>query len=224
MRVTACAARAASVLLSGLVAGCAASGIAGCAASGVAATDSATPRVVAAENVWGSIAAQLAGPDATVTSIISDPAHRSPLLRADRRRRPAGLGRPARDRQRPRLRPLGLAARRGRPRRRIASPWTSAQSCTCTPAITRTAGTTRPTSTTVAHDDHKRPHARRPGPRAAYVARLAAFEHQALAPVSRRDRPDPPRLRRRPGRRLGEHLRAAGARARPRPAHPARAS
>ena len=63
MRVVACAA---SVLLSGLVAGC--------AASGVAATGSATPRVVAAENVWGSIAAQLAGPDATVTSIISDPA------------------------------------------------------------------------------------------------------------------------------------------------------
>ena len=54
MRVTACAARAASVLLSGLVAGCVASGIAGCAASGVAATDSATPRVVAAENVWGA--------------------------------------------------------------------------------------------------------------------------------------------------------------------------
>jgi zinc/manganese transport system substrate-binding protein len=74
MRVIACAARAASVLLSGLVAACAASAVAGCAASGAAATDSATPRVVAAENVWGAVATQLAGPDATVTSIISDPA------------------------------------------------------------------------------------------------------------------------------------------------------
>ncbi len=63
MRVVACAA---SVLLGTL--------IAGCAATGAAETGSATPRVVAAENVWGAVAAELAGPNATVTSIINDPA------------------------------------------------------------------------------------------------------------------------------------------------------
>ncbi len=49
--------------------------IAGCAATGAAQTGTSTaPRIVAAENVWGSVAAQLAGPDAIVTSLISDPA------------------------------------------------------------------------------------------------------------------------------------------------------
>jgi zinc/manganese transport system substrate-binding protein len=57
---------AATVLLGALVSGC--------AASGSAETRSERPHVVAAENVWGSVAAQLAGPDATVTSIIDDPA------------------------------------------------------------------------------------------------------------------------------------------------------
>jgi zinc/manganese transport system substrate-binding protein len=63
MRVVACAA---SVLLGTLVAGC--------AASGSAEPLGTPPRVVAAENVWGAVATQLAGPDATVTSIINDPA------------------------------------------------------------------------------------------------------------------------------------------------------
>jgi zinc/manganese transport system substrate-binding protein len=57
---------AATVLLGALVSGC--------AASGSAQKRSERPHVVAAENVWGSVAAQLAGPDATVTSIIDDPA------------------------------------------------------------------------------------------------------------------------------------------------------
>ncbi len=48
--------------------------IAGCAATGAAETRSPKSRIVAAENVWGSIAAQLAGPDATVTNLIDDPA------------------------------------------------------------------------------------------------------------------------------------------------------
>lgn len=63
MRVVACAASVVLVLL-----------VAGCAASGSAEPLGTRPHVVAAENVWGSIAAQLAGPNATVTNIISDPA------------------------------------------------------------------------------------------------------------------------------------------------------
>ena len=57
----------AAVLLSTLIAGCAATGAAQIGTS-------TAPRIVAAENVWGSVAAQLAGPDAIVTSLISDPA------------------------------------------------------------------------------------------------------------------------------------------------------
>ena len=63
MRVLACAA---SVVLAVLVGGC--------AASGFAEPLGTPPHIVAAENVWGSIAAQLAGPNATVTNIINDPA------------------------------------------------------------------------------------------------------------------------------------------------------
>jgi zinc/manganese transport system substrate-binding protein len=48
--------------------------IAGCAGTGAAESRTSKPHIVAAENVWGSIAAQLAGPDATVTSVINDPA------------------------------------------------------------------------------------------------------------------------------------------------------
>jgi zinc/manganese transport system substrate-binding protein len=44
----------------------------GCA-WGAASTDSGTPSVVAAENVWGSIAAQLGGGRIRVTSIITNP-------------------------------------------------------------------------------------------------------------------------------------------------------
>src|SRR5437879_13544920 len=48
--------------------------LAGCAAPAADASVSGRPiRVVAAENVWGSIAAQLGGDHVTVTSVVSDP-------------------------------------------------------------------------------------------------------------------------------------------------------
>jgi zinc/manganese transport system substrate-binding protein len=47
-------------------------GLAGCGEGGASA--SGKPEVVAAENMWGSIAAQIAGPDAVVQSIITNPA------------------------------------------------------------------------------------------------------------------------------------------------------
>ncbi|MGY0502849.1 metal ABC transporter solute-binding protein, Zn/Mn family [Nocardia sp. FBN12] len=43
-------------------------------ACGTSDTDSDTPQIVASTNVWGSIATAVAGPDAQVSSIISDPA------------------------------------------------------------------------------------------------------------------------------------------------------
>jgi zinc/manganese transport system substrate-binding protein len=48
-------------------------GIAGCGAQGIAGTDSGGLRVVAAENFWGSIAAQLGGQRVDVQSIITNP-------------------------------------------------------------------------------------------------------------------------------------------------------
>ncbi|MDT7744048.1 MAG: zinc/manganese transport system substrate-binding protein [Actinomycetota bacterium] len=52
-----------------LVAGCGSSGDAAAPAGG-----SGTPTVVATTNVWGAVASAVAGPDAQVRSIISDPA------------------------------------------------------------------------------------------------------------------------------------------------------
>nr|WP_227999371.1 zinc ABC transporter substrate-binding protein [Nocardia australiensis] len=43
-------------------------------ACGNTSNDSGKPKVVASTNVWGDIATTIAGPDATVTAIISDPA------------------------------------------------------------------------------------------------------------------------------------------------------
>ncbi|QMU79750.1 zinc ABC transporter solute-binding protein [Streptacidiphilus sp. PB12-B1b] len=71
-RVRTALAGAAGVAALGLVAGCATVGPAG-AASGDAAGGGGVVRVVAAENFWGSIAAQLGGAHARVTSIISNP-------------------------------------------------------------------------------------------------------------------------------------------------------
>ena len=50
--------------------------VAGCGSSGDAAASapSGTPTVVATTNVWGAVASAVAGPDAQVRSIISDPA------------------------------------------------------------------------------------------------------------------------------------------------------
>ena len=74
-------------------------------------------QVVAAENFWGSIAAQLGGDERHGTSVIVRPRDRPALLRADRLGRPrAGRSGP-RDRQRDRLRPLGVAAPRREPGR-----------------------------------------------------------------------------------------------------------
>jgi len=56
--------RVALLIVSLLVAGC----------GGLAPSSGSGPRVVAAENVWGSIAAQLSGAKANVESIIVDPA------------------------------------------------------------------------------------------------------------------------------------------------------
>ena len=47
--------------------------VAACGSSGVAASSNGTLHVVAAENFWGSIAAQLGGDKVTVTSIITNP-------------------------------------------------------------------------------------------------------------------------------------------------------
>jgi zinc/manganese transport system substrate-binding protein len=47
--------------------------VSGCAASGAETVGSGPIKVVAAENFWGSIAAQLGGSRVTVTSLISDP-------------------------------------------------------------------------------------------------------------------------------------------------------
>ncbi|MFE1596405.1 metal ABC transporter solute-binding protein, Zn/Mn family [Nocardia sp. NPDC058705] len=59
-------------LFAGLTAGVAA--VAVLSACGTSSTDSDTPQIVASTNVWGSIATAVAGPDAQVSSIISDPA------------------------------------------------------------------------------------------------------------------------------------------------------
>ena len=70
----------------------AAMAVAGCGSAGTASGGKL--QVVAAENFWGSIAAQLGGDRVQVTSIITNPDDRPARLRADRRRR-------ARDRRRP---------------------------------------------------------------------------------------------------------------------------
>ncbi|MFD9552419.1 metal ABC transporter solute-binding protein, Zn/Mn family [Nocardia salmonicida] len=59
-------------LFAGLTAGVAA--VVVLSACGTSSTDSDTPQIVASTNVWGSVATAVAGPDAQVTSIISDPA------------------------------------------------------------------------------------------------------------------------------------------------------
>ncbi|MFD4462857.1 metal ABC transporter solute-binding protein, Zn/Mn family [Nocardia sp. NPDC058480] len=59
-------------LFAGLTAGVAA--VVVLSACGTSSTDSGTPQIVASTNVWGSVATAVAGPDAQVTSIISDPA------------------------------------------------------------------------------------------------------------------------------------------------------
>jgi zinc/manganese transport system substrate-binding protein len=47
--------------------------LAGCGGASQAAQQGGSIRIVAAENFWGSIASQIGGPDATVTSIITNP-------------------------------------------------------------------------------------------------------------------------------------------------------
>jgi zinc/manganese transport system substrate-binding protein len=65
--------RIARVALCGVV-GLALIGFGACSASNGAATSGGRIRIVVAENFWGSIVGQLAGPDAAVTSIITNPA------------------------------------------------------------------------------------------------------------------------------------------------------
>ncbi|MFC6010045.1 metal ABC transporter solute-binding protein, Zn/Mn family [Nocardia lasii] len=59
-------------LCAGLTAGVVATVV--LSACGGGSTESDTPQIVASTNVWGSVASAVAGPDAQVTSIISDPA------------------------------------------------------------------------------------------------------------------------------------------------------
>jgi len=56
-----------------IAAACAAGAFAGCGSAGVMPARSGRLNVVAAENFWGSIAAQLGGDEVTVTSVITDP-------------------------------------------------------------------------------------------------------------------------------------------------------
>ncbi|MEV6224893.1 zinc ABC transporter substrate-binding protein [Nocardia fluminea] len=59
-------------LFAGVTAGVAA--VVVLSACGTASSDSDSPQIVASTNVWGSVASAVAGPDAQVSSIISDPA------------------------------------------------------------------------------------------------------------------------------------------------------
>ena len=68
--------------------------------------------------------------------------------------------------------------------------------------------------------DHRRLQAGRPGHAAYFDAQQHRFETRRPGPVPRPDLPDPRALRGHAGRRLGEHLRAARAGARPEAAHP----
>ena len=104
-------------------------------------------QVVAAENFWGSIAAQLGGDRVHVTSIITNPDDRPARLRADRRRRarrwPArrlvivnGIG----------YDPWASKLLAANPVRRARRARRSATWSGSSRAATRTAGTPRPTS------------------------------------------------------------------------------
>ena len=190
------------------------------AAAAISSASTSGVTVVAAENFWGSIAGQIAGNRANVQSIITNPAQdpHSYEPTAQRRAR-AGHG-PARDRQRRRLRPVGAEAAGGQPGSEAGIVLTSGTCSACTTGTTRTAGTTRPTSTSVANDDRDRsvearPQARDllrtagwPASRPPASARYHSLIAQIKAP-----------LRGRPGRRVGEHLRPPGAGARARPDH-----
>ncbi len=175
--------------------------------------------VVAAENFWGSLAAQLGGNRVQVTSVITNPAtdpHDYEPTAVDARtlRRRAD-----RDRQRRRLRPVGVAAHRSQPgprprrphRRRRRRRQAGRQSAPLVLAGERAAGDlgdrprlldssirrTRPTSRA------QKAQLRDDGPRA----------------VRESDRDDQAAVRRHAGRRVREHLRAARAGARAEAAH-----
>ena len=121
---------------------------------------SRTIRVVAAENFWGSIAAQLGGPHVEVTSIIdspdADPHDYEPTAADGRAIATADL---VLD-QRRRLRHLGEQARGGQPGTGPHRCWPSATWSACPTAATRTAGTTPTTSPKVV--DQLTPTTRRP--------------------------------------------------------------
>ena len=186
---------------------------AGCGAT--ATGDSGAVRIVAAENFWGSIAAQLGGDRSSVQSIIANPDDRPARLRADaprtRARWPSaqlvivnGIGY---DPWAPKL----LAANpvnRTRPQRRRPARARSR-------ATTRTSGTRPADVADGDRRDHRRLREARPGGRGLLRARGRQRSRRAgLARYHRLIAPDQRRYRRRPRRRLGEHLRAAGAGAR----------
>jgi zinc/manganese transport system substrate-binding protein len=66
--------RLARMCIATMVAGAAAVGLAACATAPKTAASTGKVRVVAAENFWGSLASQLGGAHAQVTSIITNPA------------------------------------------------------------------------------------------------------------------------------------------------------
>ena len=149
-----------------------------------------------------------------VTSIITnpdtDPHDYEPTARRRAHHRDRGAG----DRQRHRLRPLGDAAGRRQPGRG-RDVLDVGELVGVRPAVTRTAGTPRPTctrSSTQITADYQRLD---PADSAYFDAAAARVrDHGDLADVRRPHRRHQGQVRRHAGRRLGEHLRAARAGAR----------
>ena len=188
--------------------------LAGCGAVANGEPGSGTVRVVAAENFWGSIASQLGGDRATCGSIITNPATtRTPTSRppSDARSSRARSSRsyngvgydPWAPSCSPQTRSPDERADRRRPvrargRRQPAPLVSPADVEAVTNAITAATCEARPKAT--------RPTSER---------RRRRSRTRSSRSINRADRGHQAPVRRRTGRRLGEHLRAAGAGARP---------
>ena len=166
-----------------------------------------TIQVVAAENFWGSIAAQLGGTHVTVTSIITNPDTDPHDYEPTAGRRPRDRRRAARDRQRHRLRPLG--------RRSCVAPTRPAAGRCSTSATGRPQGRRQPAPLVHARErrqvidrDHRRLQEARPGGRRLLRRSGSSSSRQRPGPVqpARSDIKHSTPARR---RRLGVHLRPA---------------
>ena len=173
--------------------------------------------VVAAENFWGSIAAQLAGDRAERDEHHRQPRHRPAQLRTDRAGRAHAGRRADGDRQRHRLRQLGAASCCRPARRAGASCWTSARVLGLregdNPHQWYSPRSVRRVIGAIVAALRPAGPARR---RVLRPAQAATVERRGLARYDALRRADPRALRRRAGRLQREHLPAA--RRRPRPA------